>query len=94
MFSSLSSNYNTIKNEIDDSLSISSNYNKIKTNLDNAVEKLPKTEVLKKTEKPKPKYLELTWRFYRNVSYIIVFISFGVLFHNFCGECGLRDAIP
>ena len=41
--------------------------------------KASKNRSFKKPRNLKPKYLELTWRFCRNVSYIIVFISFGVL---------------
>lgn len=59
--------------------SFTNNYNTLKSNINNSLEKLPNTKILKKTEKPKPKYLELTWRFYRNVSYIIVFLSFIIL---------------
>ena len=55
------------------------NYNNLKKDISNSLEKLPKTEILQKTETPKPKYLELTWRFYRNVSYVIVFFSFVIL---------------
>ena len=59
--------------------SFTNRLNTVKNDVSNSLEKMPKTEILKKTEKPKPKYLELTWRFYRNVSYIILFLSFVIL---------------
>lgn len=59
--------------------SLQNSFNSSKNKISASLDKMPKTTVLKKTEKPKPKYLELTWRFYRNVSYVIVFLSFGIL---------------
>jgi hypothetical protein len=59
--------------------SLQNSFNSSKDKISASLEKMPKTKVLKKTEKPKPKYLELTWRFFRNASYVIVFLSFGIL---------------